>query len=287
MRTAQTRHRWRGIVRHAPAAVVAVGSCLVAGTLRAAGPPPGTERATAVAGEQYDAGGLHRFLFGNDYRELWITPVETEVLDLGVFGGGLTPTGTGGGKQTLALRFLGGDGRPYTFRALDKDPSETLPEDLRGTAVSRLYHDQISSSLPTGHVVVPPLLEALGILHAQPRLVILPDDPRLGEYREVFAGKMGMIEEWPNEGKNGTPGFAGATDVVSTDELLGRLQADPRERIVIEEYLTARLLDVLVGDWDRHRGQWRWANLGPGNPPAWRPSLRTGTRPSCGSTAWS
>jgi hypothetical protein len=224
-----------------------------------------------VAGDRYEAGGLHRFLFGSDYRQVWTTPVEAEVLDLETFAGGLTPTGTGGGKQTLSLRFVGEDGRPYTFRALDKDPSETLPKELRGTAVSRLYQDQISSAFPTGHLVVPRFLQALGILHAEPRLVILPDDPLLGEHRSAFAGQIGMLEEWPNEGKDGAPGFAGATDVVSSDELMEILQGDPRQRIATEEYLTARLLDLFVGDWDRHRGQWRWANVGPGDPPAWRP----------------
>ena len=42
--------------------------------------PPATR--TVVAGEEYDAGGLYRFLMGNDYRDLWTTPIEVEVLDL-------------------------------------------------------------------------------------------------------------------------------------------------------------------------------------------------------------
>jgi len=229
------------------------------------------EKVAATAGPEYGAGPLHRFLFGSSYRKVWTTPAQADVLDLGAFAGGLTPVGTGGGKQTLSLHFKGADGRPYTFRALNKDPGETLPEELRGTAVHDLYKDQISSSFPTGHVTVPVFLDALGLLHAEPRLVVLPDDPRLGEWRAEFAGQVGMIEEWPNEGPGGTPGFAGATAVISTDELQDTLRADAAQRMVVEEYLTGRLLDVTIGDWDRHRGQWRWANTGPGNPPAWRP----------------
>ncbi|HEX9691620.1 MAG TPA: hypothetical protein VGA22_05940 [Gemmatimonadales bacterium] len=36
----------------------------------------------APAGARYDAGALHRWLFGNEYRDLWTTPIAVEVLDL-------------------------------------------------------------------------------------------------------------------------------------------------------------------------------------------------------------
>ena len=225
----------------------------------------------AVPGADYEAGFLHRFLFGTSYRDLWTVEVEAELLDLEGFGGGLTPTGTGGGKQTLSLRFKGNDGRPYTFRALNKNPAETLPEDLQDSYAKTLFQDQISSSFPTGHLIVPPLLDSVGVLNSKPRLVVLPDSPLLGEWRDTFAGQIGMMEEWPNEGPENTPGFAGATDIISTEELWERLKSDSKERIAAEEYLRVRLIDLLVGDWDRHRGQLRWANLGEGTPPSWRP----------------
>ena len=53
---------------------------------------------TAVAGEQYEASGFRRFLLGSDYRDLWTTPIETEVLGR-VFG--LDPEAIRGG----AVRF--------------------------------------------------------------------------------------------------------------------------------------------------------------------------------------
>ena len=40
---------------------------------------------------------------------------------------------------------------------------------------------------------------------------------------------------------------------------------DSRERALLK----ARLLDLMIGDWDRHRDQWRWAKL-PGHP-IWQP----------------
>ena len=226
---------------------------------------------TVVPGEAYEAGGLHKLLYGSQYRDLWTTPIEVPYLDLQATGGGLTPTGTGGGKQTIALRFVGADGKPYTFRSLDKSPEETLPPDLRDSYIATLAQDQISSSHPTAPLIVDPMLTAVGVLRADTRIVMLPDDPALGEYREQFAGRVGTFEEWPNEGEDGAAGFAGATDVVSTDELWENFLADPRSRAEVKEFLTARFVDLLIGDWDRHRGQWRWANVGSGDPPAYRP----------------
>jgi hypothetical protein len=37
----------------------------------------------AAAGEDYAAGGIKRLLVGSDYRDLWTTPIDIEVLDLG------------------------------------------------------------------------------------------------------------------------------------------------------------------------------------------------------------
>jgi len=45
----------------------------------------------APAGARYEAGGLHRWLFGNEYRDLWTTPIAVEVLDLATFAGVWNP----------------------------------------------------------------------------------------------------------------------------------------------------------------------------------------------------
>src|SRR5262245_10197365 len=65
-----------------------------------AAPPP---LRTVVIGPQYQAGGVHRFLWGADYRDLYATPVELPVLDLHSYAGGLTPTTSLGHGETQAL----------------------------------------------------------------------------------------------------------------------------------------------------------------------------------------
>lgn len=246
---------------------VIVIACLFA--LCAARAAHSQETRTVTAGEHYRAGSFHRFLLGADYRNLWSTPIEVPVLDLQSFAGGLRPVRRVGGQQTLGLAMKGADGRDYTFRGIDKDPSEILPPEFHGTIVDRLLQDQIASSFPGGAIAVPPLLAAAGVLHTEPILVVLPDDSLLGEFRPVFAGVLGTFEEYPRPAGDGVPGFADATEIINGAELWKRMDEDPATRPDSRAFLTARLVDVLIGDWDRHRGQWRWAQI-PGQE-LWQP----------------
>lgn len=221
---------------------------------------PGDTVLATPAG-RYPAGPLHRWLFGSGYRDLWATPVEAPVLDLDRYAGGLTPLRLGGGQQTRSLRFRGEDGLVHNFRSIDKDVSRGLDPQLRATIAADILQDQISALFPLSAMVVAPLLEAAGVLHPVPTLVVMPDDPKLGEFREEFAGILGWIEVRPDEVEDDEPGFAGSSRVVASDRLFERMEEDSGVRVDAEEFLRARLLDFLVGDWDRHPDQWRWAGF--------------------------
>jgi Omp85 superfamily domain len=241
-------------------AMWAIGAVL---PLVAEEPAPSSVR-SVVVGPQYQKGGFHRWLWGADYRDLYGTPVELPVLDLSSYAGGLTPTGPMGHGQTQALAFKGRDGKDYTFRPVIKDPTGQLPVDLRETLARRVLIDQMASQHPAGHVVAPGLLQAAGVLHNEPRLVVMPDDPALGEYRSEFANVVGDIEEW-----GGSPGFGGMTETIDGEEMWKRLRESPEVRVDARAYLKARLVDQLMGDWDRNRGQWRFGRL-PGEE-RWQP----------------
>src|SRR5438093_344653 len=237
-----------------------------------AGPPI---RQTVVAGAHYHAGWLHRLFLGAHYRDLWAMPVAVDVLDLSRFAGGLTPTGCGGRRQTKVLRLLGKDGRQYVFRSVDKDPTLALPPELRATFAKNLVQDQISSAHPGAPLVVAPLLDAAGILHVEPRMALLPDDPRLNGFDCVRPGfKLGMIEERPTEPPDNEVAFAGAVELAGTKKLFEHLEHSARNRVDSRAFLAARLMDVFIGDWDRHQDQWRWARFDSGEVHWWRPIPR-------------
>ncbi len=229
---------------------------------------------TVVAGPDYGAGWLHRLLLGSHYRSLWTTPITVDELDLARFAGGLTPVRCGGQRQTKSVRFSGADGQQYAFRSVDKDPTLAMPPDLRETFARDLLQDQISSAHPGGPLVVAPLLEAAGVLQAEPQIFVLPDDPRVIALGCMRAGSLGMIEQRPKDGPDGEPGFAGALDIATTKKLFDLLEQHSDHRVDSRAFAVARLLDVFLGDWDRHQLQWRWARFDEAGVHWWRPIPR-------------
>lgn len=224
-----------------------------------------------AAGPRYHASGVHSFLFGKEYRSLWSTPISVPLLDLGAFAGDLKPVSKGGGQQTKSLLFVAQDGSEFFFRSVDKDPSATLPAELRPTVAGDVVRDQTSSALPTAPLVVGQLLEAAGILHGSSRLFVLPDDPLLGEFRTEFAGLMGFLEERVGGSRPAPAHWKGAKEIINSNSLIARVSRSPADRADAPAFLTARLFDLLIGDWDRHAGQWSWAIFDEKSPRRWLP----------------
>jgi Omp85 superfamily domain len=229
----------------------------------------------AVANADYRGNGFSRFANGNEYRAEWSTPIRVPVLDPARFAGGLTVLQAGGGMATESLRMQGRDGREYVFRSVDKNAERGLPEDLHDSFVEWIVQDLTSAKHPGGAEVMPTLLDAVGVLHATPTLYVMPDHPFLGEFREQFAGVLGMVEERPEDAEDKPgPVFANADRIVGSPRLFERLEEDNDERVDRREFLAARLVDLVAGDWDRHLDQWRWAGYEDGKRWRWRPIPR-------------
>jgi len=218
-------------------------------------------------GEHYRAGWFTRLFLGSQWRDLWTTPIKVPVLDLGSFDGGLTPDREGGGLQTKNLRFKSAHTR-WVFRGVDKDPTRVLEPEVRESLLGNLAQDLTSTLNPGGAVVVAPLLQATNVLHATPVFYVMPDDPQLGEFRSSFANLLGMVEERDERQ------IPGVDKVLTTYELFARLEERSDEQVDAQDYLRARLMDIFVGDWDRHVAQWRWVRFEEEGGRRWRPVPR-------------
>jgi hypothetical protein len=223
-----------------------------------------------LAGD-YQASSFLRFFMGDHWRNLWITPIKVPVLNLNSFAGGLTPIKKGGGQQTRSLTLRGENGKEYKFRSINKDVSKGLPSDFMGSVVDEFMQDQISVINPASSVVVSLLMDTLGILNSKPSICVMPDDEKLGEFRNEFANLPGTIEEDPEDYYDKSLNFASADKIVNTFKLFEELQEDNDEFVNAVEFLKARLFDVFIGDRDRHAGQWKWAGYEKGKKRIWQP----------------
>jgi hypothetical protein len=164
--------------------------------------------------------------------------------------GGLTPVKKGGGKQTKSLRLRGGDGKEYTFRSIQKFiTAKTLPGDLQSEAAADLVSDGVSASYPYAALSMMPIADAAGVPYGKVRLVYIPDDPKLGEYRKDFGNMLATFEER-------LP--AGVDKAFDTDDVVDKLEKDNDNEVDQQALITARLLDMFVMDFDRHEDQWQW-----------------------------
>jgi hypothetical protein len=222
--------------------------------------PPGTDSLELVANTGYQVNPVAEVILGRQYRDLWTQPIKVEVLDLAAFEGGMRPIKEGGGQETRSLHFETADGRRFIFRSVDKEVLRLLHAGLSRSPVAYLVHDQTSSSFPAGALVANELQAAVGLPAGIARLVVMPDDQRLGEYRERFAGVLGLVQEGHGEYRRNPLG-PGNDEVKETEEVLPRVDSSSSHRLDPRGYLTARILDLFLNDWDRHPGQWRWAGV--------------------------
>lgn len=217
---------------------------------------------TEAINPDYAMGSARQTLLGSGYREAWTTPVDFPVLDMSIHGG-LEPLQKGGGMQTLSLRLRGGDGHEYVLRLARKRPGRILPPELSESLGADILDDLASATLPWGAVAVADLAESAGIYHTNPRIVYIPDDPRLGIYREEFANKIALFEERPDEDWSEADNFGNSEDVISSAKMFEEVTDDNDHCVDQRFYLKSRLFDMLISDWDRHPDQWRWASFEP------------------------
>jgi len=195
-----------------------------------------TDSALQAGSTKFKTNGSKKFWMGANYRKEWLTPVKAPVLNLSTERGGLTPVKRGGGKQTKSLRVEDPQGRQYTLRSIQKFiTSKTLPMDLQSEAAEDLVADGVSASYPYASLSIGPLADAAGVPYGKVKLVYIPDDPKLGEFREDFKNLLATFEE--RLPANVEKGF-------DTEDVVKKLSDDNDDDIDQVALLRARILDL-------------------------------------------
>jgi hypothetical protein len=214
--------------------------------------------ADGAVATRYLGSPLHRVLMGDGYRDVWAAPIRAPMVDVARF----QPLRAGGGRQTRSLELRGADGREYRFRSLDKDQAKALSP-LPRLLMGRFRQDQVGALHPGASLVAAGLQDAVGVMNATARLVVMPPPASLGRLGADYGMLPGTIQEHPQAG------FRGVDRVVSTDSLWVELRRQPGDRVNVEAYLRTRLMDVYMGDWDRHEGQLRWGRMAHRGAASW------------------
>ncbi|MCC4213141.1 metallophosphoesterase [Leeuwenhoekiella parthenopeia] len=230
---------------------------------------PKTETASIYPKDLVEVSEAYEEKWGKHYRDLYGLEIEAPVAILDTLYGGLKVERAGGGHQTQSLRLVDADDREYNMRALAKDPFAFLQakgyNDLdaqqyfKGTLPARLIEDFYTASHPYGAFAIPRLAGAADLNHTHPKVYYVPKQEALGDFNDTHGDRLYMIVEKPDDDFNGSHMFGFNEDVESTADLFEAIREDEKNQVDEQAYIKARVFDMLVGDWDRHEDQWRWA----------------------------
>jgi len=212
-------------------------------------------------GEKYKAGKFKRVFFGSLYRDEWLIPVEVPVFDFNHEKGGVEIVKKGGGQQTKSLRLEDKKGQQWVLRSTEKDPSNGIPEAIKMQLAVDMVQDQMAAYLPWNALSVPRLADAAEIYHTNPKIVYLTKDPRLGAYQDDVWEGLYLFEERPNGNRKDIESFGRSKNIIGSPDMFDEIADDHDHQVDQKHFLKSRLMDVYIGDFDRHEDQWRWAGF--------------------------
>ncbi|MFQ3296381.1 MAG: hypothetical protein ACI921_000353 [Polaribacter sp.] len=244
-----------------------------------------TEKAAAIyTEEEVTKSKFFKFLWGERYREYFGENVLAPTVNIDTLYGGLKPVRKGGGHQSKSLRLVDKKGREYVMRALRKNAVQYLQAvafkdqyvegQFKKTLTADLLLDVFTGSHPYAPFTIDKLAEAIDVYHTKPILFYVPKQLGLKEFNADFGDELYMIEARTADGHGDKKYFGFSDKLISTDDLRKNLAKD--EKYILDEaaYIRARLFDMLIGDWDRHQDQWRWAEFKENGKVIYRPVPR-------------
>jgi hypothetical protein len=217
-------------------------------------PEQSTEWVQTAASDAYKVFPTTWLLMGKNYRKAWRTPVTLPVFLLSKSG--LTVERLGGSRETNSLYLRDRQQSLWVLRSVDKNVRRGIPAPFGNTPFYWYKNNLTSANFPFAAGIAAILCRAAGIVAADPVYVFVEDGKALGAHRSLFAGTVCMLER-----RDPIPDNA---PTEATDTVLQKIKEGRGHPVLKHQVLRARLLDMLMGDWDRHEGQWRWGILDSG-----------------------
>ncbi|KQC32833.1 metallophosphatase [Nonlabens sp. YIK11] len=227
-----------------------------------------TYDASIYTKEETDKSGVYKWFWGDHYREVYSKEITAPVLFLDDLPNNVRAITEGGGNQSRSLRLIDDNENEFTVRELRKSAVRFIQssiddhyvlEYMKNTIAEEIVQDYYTSAHPYAQFAVNELMDAVDIYHANPRVVYLPKQERLGRFNESYGDKLYMFEEHVGDENIGLGIFGNPDDIISTADLLIEIREDKDTQVDESAFIKARLFDMLIGDWDRHEDQWRWA----------------------------
>ncbi len=224
--------------------------------------------------KETDKSGLYKWVWGDHYRDIYSKQINAPVLFLDNLSGNVKPITEGGGHQSRSLRLINDNENEYTLRALRKSAIRFIQNNIKehyvadvveNTIAERIVMDYYTTAHPYAPFALNDLMDDVDILHVSPKVYYVPKQEALGVFNDKYGDELYMLEEHVGDENKEMEIFGSPDDILSSSDLREELLESKKSSVDEAEYLKARIFDMLVGDWDRHDDQFRWAEFKEGD----------------------
>ncbi len=212
--------------------------------------------------------GVYQFLWGKHYKNYYKQTLVFKTATLDTLFGGLKPIGIDNEATTKSLLLKDKNGKEFVMTPLEKDASSFFKslayeqKNSKNTSKNYLSEDFLRDYFTTIHpftpLVIPVLSKSIDVPFTQPKLYYIPNQNGLSTFNEQFGGTLYYVSEKANTTQKNNSIFGKPSAIIDTDEMLHQIRTDKNHVVDTEDYIRARLFDMLIGDWDRQEKNWRW-----------------------------
>ncbi|WBL22156.1 metallophosphatase [Zunongwangia sp. HRR-M8] len=231
---------------------------------------PSTIESSIYTEDETKKSGFYKFFWGEHYRDVYSKDINAKVLRLDTLPGNPVAISEGGGHQSRSIRIKDDNEHEFTLRELRKSAvrfiqsaikNHYVEDYMQNTVAEDLVQDFYTTAHPYAPFALNSMFDTLNIYNAEPEIYYLPKQKNLNIFNKEYGDKLYMLEVHAGDENKDNKKFGSPDDIVSTTDLLLDMKDSKEYQIDQDQFLKARLVDMLIGDWDRHFDQWRFSEF--------------------------
>ncbi|MBD9166533.1 MAG: hypothetical protein EGQ00_05740 [Parabacteroides johnsonii] len=218
-----------------------------------------TVRRSIYPQDMKNKSNLYNKLWGVHYRALYSTPVTADAVTLQTLQGGMEIMEQA--EDFHALILSNRQNRLYMLKPLGGSTSFLESKffreiynrnDFKGTYLDEFIGDAYTIINPYTFLAADRMAQASGLNFNDPRIYFMQG----GEVGDTIADGTGIRNRLVS--LRNVPDTATQKNILSTGDLLKQIRQNKSRQVNQEEYITGRLYDMLIGDWNKIPENWNW-----------------------------
>lgn len=232
----------------------------------------GVIRKSIYPQDAYRKSPMYNRLMGKHYRNLYSIPISVKSTRLYDLHGGLKLIGQlprlhalfleGKDEHLYMVRPLGG---ATTFLESDFFKNTYDRREFEGTYLDQFIGDAYTITHPYAFVVANKLAEQAGVSSFDSEIYYIPKHATTDTVADGTGIEDRLISIYDLKEFNAQSKF------IDTDELLTKIQESKSFYVNQHQYIRERLLDILIGDWNKTKESWQWYEVPQGDSLVYEP----------------